>query len=181
MRRRSARREPRSRVGSYRSVRHAANAPQTCRKRNSTDRYGLIPMWPLSRAFASGSTIPCVPVPPSQGGDTGSNPVGTTRKSRSDTGSNPVGTTRKSAGQRPCPVLSDDSALPFVPLCPADDRDTSRSNRPEGRREGSGCVRLLALNGRHRGAGEPRVTRGARLSVTGRFGVGPPGVGLGSP
>ena len=32
-----------------------------------------------------------------------------------DTGSNPVGTTRKSAGQRPCPVLSDDSALPFVP------------------------------------------------------------------
>jgi hypothetical protein len=25
--------------------------PHTCRKRNSTGRYGLIPMWPLSRGF----------------------------------------------------------------------------------------------------------------------------------
>jgi hypothetical protein len=24
-----------------------ACVPQTCRKRNSTDRYGLIPVWPL--------------------------------------------------------------------------------------------------------------------------------------
>ena len=27
----------------------AADVPQTCRKRNNTDRYGLKPMWPLSR------------------------------------------------------------------------------------------------------------------------------------
>ena len=31
--------------------------PHTCRKRNSTDRYGLIPMWPLSRAFASNRLV----------------------------------------------------------------------------------------------------------------------------
>lgn len=30
-----------------------AGVPQTCRTRNSTDRYGLIPMWPLSRGFVN--------------------------------------------------------------------------------------------------------------------------------
>jgi hypothetical protein len=54
------------------------SVPQTCRKRNSTDRYGLIPTWPLSRGFLQRARIWCVRVPPSQGGDTGSNPVGTT-------------------------------------------------------------------------------------------------------
>jgi hypothetical protein len=49
----------------------AAHVPHTCRKRNSTDRYGLIPMCPLSRAFPSDGRIPCVPEPPCQGGGRG--------------------------------------------------------------------------------------------------------------
>ncbi len=60
-------------------TRPRAPVPHTCRKKNSTDRYGLIPVWPLSRGFSYSVRKPCVPEPPSQGGDTGSNPVGTTQ------------------------------------------------------------------------------------------------------
>ena len=48
--------------------------------RNSAGRYGLIPMWPLSRAFVQLARNASVPEPPSQDGDTGSNPAGTTNQ-----------------------------------------------------------------------------------------------------